>query len=98
MKYFFAGVFLFQSIFTLAQSVNAPLNEDYYHWIDRYEIKAGQLSQDFHSSWRAYQRESIASFMSKVGALNDLSSVDSYNVSYLLNDNYLENDEDEDGD
>jgi len=29
---------LFLSLPAVSQSVNASLNEDYYHWIDRYEI------------------------------------------------------------
>ncbi|MTI23015.1 hypothetical protein E1176_18435 [Fulvivirga sp. RKSG066] len=88
MRYLIGLFFLIPFTSSFSQSVNAPLNEDNYHWIDRYEIQSGRLSEDFHSSWRAYQRENIASFMEKVRRSNDLSKVDRYNVNYLINDNW----------
>lgn len=86
-----------KSIFTIAlsllfahcvwsQSTNAPLNEDYYHWIDRYEIKSGTLSNTFHSSWKPYQRAQIVKFIESVDQID--TEADRFNQSYLLNDNW----------
>lgn len=72
-----------------AQSVNAPLADQYYHWVDRYEIKQGKWSETFHSSVKAYQRKAIAAFVDSVKN-EDLffSIVDDFNLQYLANDNW----------
>ena len=73
----------------LSQSALAPLNQDYYHLIDRYEIKGGENNQFFHSSFKGYTRKSIAQFADSV--LNNdpnLSSQDKFNLNYLINDNW----------
>lgn len=74
---------------THSQSSLAPLNEDYYHIIDRYEIKGNEITPFFHSSFKAYDRASIAQFADSV--LNsdpNLSEQDRFNLEYLLNDNW----------
>ncbi len=72
-----------------SQSTNAPLNKDYYHLIDRYEIKISELSPDFHSSVKPYTRRAIANFADsiKVSGLN-LSTRDRFNLDFLTNDNW----------
>lgn len=72
-----------------AQSVNAPLADQYYHLIDRYEIKQGKWSETFHSSVKAYQRKAIAGFVDSVQN-EDLyfSIADDFNLRYLANDNW----------
>ncbi len=72
-----------------AQSVNAPLSDNYYHLIDRYEIKQGKLSSTFHSSVKPYQRQAIARFVDSVKA-EDLyfSITDDFNLQYLAFDNW----------
>ena len=72
----------------LSQSANAPLNEDYYHLIDRYEIKSGQLSPFFHTSWKAYPRQWIAQFADSIDTGMTLSRQDRFNLQYLRNDNW----------
>jgi len=87
MKYIFSALLIIIATSLFGQSVNAPLNNDYYHWIDRYEIKNGEINPYFHTSWKAYQRKSIADF---IGSLpeNDLTNQDAFNKVYLLNDNW----------
>lgn len=74
--------------FVHAQSVNVPVNSDYYHLVDRYEIKSGQITPSFFSSWRAYQRSQIAEFADTISTMGNLSSVDRFNLNYLKNDNW----------
>jgi len=80
-------------IFTLtakAQSVYAPLNKDYYHYIDRYEILSSGLSEKFHSSVKAMRRKDIAGFVDslQIDSLN-LSKADLFNLNYLKRDNWI---------
>jgi hypothetical protein len=60
MRIFF-GLFLAFIVNTnvLAQSTNAPLNKDYYHLIDRLEIKLGQMAPNHHSAVKPYTRKAI---------------------------------------
>ncbi|MDX1629653.1 MAG: hypothetical protein R3345_13190 [Fulvivirga sp.] len=88
MRYFFTTLLLLMFLSGSAQSVNAPLNEDYYHWIDRYEIRQGTLNKYFHTSWKPYMRSDIVSFIQEVRVNQTLSSVDQFNMSYLLNDSW----------
>lgn len=68
-----------------SQSVNAPLNQDYYHLIDRYEIKNGKLSSNFHSSFKGFQRIDIAKFADSIVTS---SKSDEFNKAFLQNDNW----------
>lgn len=70
-----------------AQSTYAPLNEDYYHWIDRYEIKSGQTAREFFTSVKPWKRSAIVSFIdsAKNGGLMT-SAADAFNYQYLVND------------
>jgi len=87
MRYIFLVFFLALTGTLLAQSVNAPLNQEYYHWIDRYEIKQGEINPYFHSSWKPYQRKEIAAFIKSLPD-QSLTDQDAFNKSYLLNDNW----------
>lgn len=87
MKYFLILLFSLTVTITWSQSVNAPLNEDYYHWVDRYEIKDGSINDHFHSSWKPYLRSDIAQFLQNRKNEN-ASSADQFNEYYLLNDNW----------
>ena len=72
-----------------AQSNYAPLNEDYYHAIDRYEVKAGVIMPHFYSTVKPYKRSAIVAY---VDSLNDMglfiSRSDEFNLEYLTNDNW----------
>ena len=72
-----------------SQSVNASLNEDYYHWIDRYETKRGKISAELFTSIKPYQRKAIAAFADSL-AIADVfnSKADRFNLEYLRSDNW----------
>ena len=74
-------------LLSLSQSVNAPLNPDYYHWIDRYEIRQGTLSPDFHTSFKPYRRANIARYFEDL-KIRGYSKTDQFNQAYLLRDNW----------
>ena len=56
-----------------AQSVFAPLNQDYYHLIDRYEIKRGKFSEGFHTTVKPYTRKGIVQLVDSVWADTSIS-------------------------
>ena len=74
----------------VSQGVYAPLNNDYYQLIDRYEIKSGSLSNQFHSNVKPFTRESIVALTSIIDTnyIKKLSKVDSFNRLYLQNDSW----------
>ena len=86
--------FLFSCVISitqlLAQSANTPLSRDYYHLLDRYEIKSGELSDDFYTAEKPYQRIWIADFVDSIRARTDIdfSEVDQFNFQYLSDDNW----------
>ncbi|NJO01233.1 MAG: hypothetical protein HC880_05610 [Bacteroidia bacterium] len=72
-----------------AQSVYIPLNEDYYHWIDRFEIKSGHLFDRLHTQLKPFTRETIAQLADSAwSALPSLSRSDQFNLNYLKNDSW----------
>ncbi len=75
---------------TLAQSTNATLNEDYYHWITRYEIKAGRISPEIFTSVRPYKRKAIVAFIDSLDKKHQVftSKSDHFNHEYLQNDSW----------
>ncbi len=89
----FTSVLLLISFCTLlanivtAQSSNAPLNPDYYHLIDRYEIRNGQLSPTFDTNVKPYQRQAIGQFLDTL-QLASASAADRFNLRYLAEDNW----------
>jgi hypothetical protein len=72
-----------------AQSTFAPLNEDYYHTIDRYEVKAGKVLPQVFSAVKPYRRASIVEFVDSVNSLGLFESkADLFNQEYLNNDSW----------
>lgn len=76
--------------FALAQSTNAPLNEDYYHWIDRYEIKAGRVVPELFTTIKPYKRSMIIAYVDSLNKKDNVftSPSDQYNYNYLRNDSW----------
>lgn len=74
----------------MAQSTNATLNEDYYHWITRYEIKAGRVLPELFSAVRPFQRKAIVSFIDSLEKKDNVfgSAADRFNYEYLRNDSW----------
>ena len=73
-----------------AQSQTIPLNTDYYHLIDRLEVKQGRWADNFHSSVKPYNRHQVVQMTDSL--LEDpytrLSPVDRFNVQYLRDDSW----------
>lgn len=90
MKYLLSFVFVFYILSGVAQSTNATLNEDYYHWIDRYEIKSGKIVPGFFTSVKPYKRDAIIRYLDTLAATGSLfsSRSDQYNLEYLRNDSW----------
>src|SRR5258705_9659707 len=72
------------------QSTNATLNDDYYHWITRYEIKAGRIAPEIFITIRPYRRSDIISFIDTLNKRDGVftSEADKFNYEYLRNDNW----------
>ena len=88
MKLLFFLLLLIPSLI-FAQSNYAPLNEDYYHWIDRYEVKSGQIIPEVFTSVKPYRRSAIVAFIDSAARYNVFqSAADEFNRTYLQNDNW----------
>ncbi len=74
----------------LAQSTNAPLNEDYYHRIDRYETKSGTLVNELFTAVKPYKRSAIVAMIDSLQLKESIfeSASDKFNLEYLRNDNW----------
>jgi hypothetical protein len=71
------------------QSSYAPLNEEYYHKIDRYEIKTGRIRPEIFTSIKPYKRSDIIAFIDSVDRLQVFESkADRFNFEYLHNDSW----------
>ncbi len=73
-----------------AQHTYIPTGGISQHILDRLEIKSGELANDhFHSTMKSYRRKSIANYIDSfsVGKVG-LSSVDYFNMDYLITDNF----------
>jgi hypothetical protein len=72
-----------------AQSSFAPLNEDYYHNIDRYEVKSGVITPEFFTNVKPYKRSEIVAFFDSLQHAGLITSrVDRFNYEYYMNDNW----------
>ncbi len=71
------------------QSAYAPLNDDYYHWVDRYEVKAGRIISPVFTAVKPYERSAIIAFMDSVENQGLIGSrTDRFNYDYLRNDSW----------
>ena len=82
---FYLSFFVFVSM--QAQSTYIPLNEQSYHLIDRYEIKSGQLNNEYHTAVKPYSRKSVVNSLERLDT-SDLSSRDHFNREFLLEDSW----------
>ncbi len=91
MKRFFLFYILFVVTYqSLAQSAFAPLNQDYYHLLERYEIKQRNFTTAFFTSVKPFNRHAIADFADTLLTSSNfsLSKQDKFNLLYLANDNW----------
>ena len=74
---------------SIGQSANIPLNDDYHHLIQRYEIKQGEFYDGFFSNIKPFTRRSVAQFADTLLAeKSTYNNVDQFNLTYLANDNW----------
>jgi len=80
----------FTALYSFGQSVFIPLNQDYSHLVERFEIKSGELSDDFHSNIKPFERLGVIKLTERVenDANLKLSRVDEWNLYYLQNDSW----------
>jgi hypothetical protein len=72
-----------------AQSVFAPLNEDYYHRLDRYEVKMGKIYPQLFTTVKQYKRSQIVAYLDSVNADGGLTTrSNAFNYTYFLTDNW----------
>ncbi|WP_026461897.1 hypothetical protein [Adhaeribacter aquaticus] len=91
MKYVLPLLFLlFVLPFTVySQSTFVPLDREVYHLIDRFQIKHGEKVPQLHTGIRPYRRQDVANLAAAVSPDSvTLSQADSFNRTYLLNDNW----------
>ena len=81
-------IFLFPAM-AHAQSTYLPLNEDLYHRIDRYEIKAGKVSTEIFTTIKPYKRSDILTYHSSLKEEGQIvSEADIFNEEYLHIDSW----------
>lgn len=72
----------------LSQSTTVPLNEDYYHSVDRYEIKSGRVSPALFTGIKPYKRSQIISLVDSLSEPHFSSRADRFNREYFRNDSW----------
>ncbi len=92
-RYFLLFIILvFSPILNFGQSANIPINRDYYHLLERYEIMNGEFSENFHSHVKPYQRIQIGKYIDSLYSNRSfyqrLNSRDRFNLQYLATDNW----------
>lgn len=86
--YFFIFYLLFGFILA-AQSTYAPLDPNYYHLIDRYEIKNKEFATSLFTANKPYLRKDIVAFIDTVKKnVSSVSTTDQFNFKYLTLDSW----------
>ena len=81
---------LVSSAYVHAQSAFVPLNDDYYHLIDRLEIKRGKFSEGFHFNAKPFERKAVVALTDSIlkeGTV-DLTDRDWETIDYLREDSW----------
>lgn len=83
-------IFLIVNTIANAQSTNAPLNSDYYHWLDRYEIKSGKISPQVFTTIKPYKRDAIIRYADSLNVSGEIftSRSDQFNLEFFRNDSW----------
>lgn len=91
-RLFFALLGGLASLTASAQSrgVFIPLNPDYYHLVERYEIRSGRFAAGFHGTVRPFRRRDVVQLAESQLAERQLllSDVDYFNLQYLRRDSW----------
>ncbi|MHA4737218.1 hypothetical protein [Dyadobacter sp. MSC1_007] len=73
-----------------AQSSFVPFNDDYYHLIDRLEIKRGKFTEGFHANVKPFERKAVVALTDSIlkeGTV-DLTDRDWETIDYLREDSW----------
>lgn len=79
------------SFYLHAQGVYVPLDDEYYHKVERYEIKSGRLSPRLYMTAGQVRRQDIAKFIEDIAGDSSkmrLNKRDKFNMKYLTDDNW----------
>ncbi len=89
-KSFAVVLWIMAPLALLAQSTNATLNDDYYHWLDRYEIKTGRIQPGLFTSVKPYKRNAIVAWVDSLAKQEGTftSAADQFNLQFLRNDSW----------
>lgn len=79
---------IFSASVCFSQSTFVPLNDDYYHLIERYELKTGKLSKRFHTGVKPFERKAVMEFLEDVEQDLDLNEKDLANFKFMRWDNW----------
>lgn len=72
-----------------SQSTYVSPNESYYHLLDRYEVKSGQISPYVFTSVKPWKRSDIVQFIDTLNRQGLFTSAaDRFNLQYFRNDNW----------
>lgn len=83
-----SALFFFPVLLT-AQSTFVPYNRDYYHLIDRFQIKYQDKQHLFPTTFKPVRRSDLGTFLDHVKTKYDsLSPQDQFNFEYLYNDSW----------
>ena len=77
--------------FSLAQGVYVPLDDEYYHKVERYEIKSGRLSNRLYITAGQIRRQDVVKFTEDIAGDSirmRLNNRDKFNLGYLKDDNW----------
>jgi hypothetical protein len=78
------------SSYSFGQSTFIPLNDDYYHLIDRLEIKRGKFSEGFHFNMKPFERKAVIALTDSIDRERHigLTHMDYATIKYLRNDSW----------
>lgn len=87
-RFLFLLVCCISPMLIFGQSTNIPLDPDYYHLIQRYEIKQGKFSSSFHGAVKPFRRSDVSLFLDSLSGGVAPSKADQFNLAYIANDNW----------
>jgi hypothetical protein len=83
-----AWICLWHTPFVLGQQIHVPYHKEYYHLLDRYELKLGYIPATLHSAFKPIYRSAWVQLADSGMALPALTDRDQFNLEYLLDDSY----------
>lgn len=86
----FSFIILISVSYVQAQSSFIPLNDDYYHLIDRLEIKRGKFTEGFHSTVKPFERKAVVALTDSIlkeGTMQ-LTDRDWETIDYIREDSW----------